>query len=1215
MTKSLQINLLGPFEIKLNGNSLTNHDWRSQQTQTIAKILIANAGKVVTSDILRDSLWPNDTEKITRGRLHVRISQLRNGLGDKKDLVRTVHGGYIFELDDSCWLDIAEFQSLLTKGEVLQEKGQQLGAIQNYEEARQLYRGDFLAEDLFSNWTFTQREFFRERFLSLLIELSECYAQQGRYRLAITRARQALNLDHLRETIYARLMLYYYYAGDRAQALRIFEHCRVVLKDELNVSPMESTLQLAAQIKKGTLWEKTDLPHYPPPIYEGRLFEVPYALSEIPFAGRDREYAWLVSQWNDPKKRVIFIEGDAGIGKSRLLEAFTGYLKSKGTEVLDAHLSFSEYTPFMTLIGALEPLLTGSVLNKLSPAALSALSSRIPKIQNRVTKLLPEQPTLPPRVDFQRFLQAASDLAAVAAADRPTLFVIDDAHRLNLESVDLLKYLSQSILILLSCRSEDTPPDHPIRTSFGESELRLTPLHDTAIHSIIQQLSGGDNKVIASQISTQSGGNPLFAVALLEHMFETGQLYVDSNGEWSLTTQSPSTLPRTLQNAIETRLGHLNRVQRRVLDFAAVIGGEFDFNLLKTAAQEPEDALLATLDELIDASLVAEPRQGGKPEFIITHDRYTEVAYETIPPVRRRGMHLQVARAVEQIYAGNLEGYFAALADHYDKAEELEKALHYSALAGEQAAAQFALTEALHYLSRSLELMPAEDVTSQVRLLFLREKVYDIQGKRQPQNKDLSALEALCAQLPMQQQAEIYLRRAAYEWIMGNYQNEMDAVNCAILKAKSCKAKDLEARAYYLIGISDDDMNKRIQYLNLAQKLSHEINYLALEADALRWLGNTAYWQNQYARSMEYLSQALSMHREAGDLRGELSALNNLGHLHKILGNLRQAANFYEQAHGICRKINDKLAEGVILTNRGGLALALGNFDTAQNTLQLAARIRSEIGNEEGLAMAENILGNLFRQTGAYNQSFEHYQKALEINTRIEHEKQTCETLNGLSALYRELGDFGRSQALLEQSFARNTDKIAPRHIQACLEGSLLSLYNRKPHKALSLGEVALTLSSEVPALKAAALKNIGHAMFVLGRMADAQEHFIASVSLYEQLGQSHLVPESFAGLAEIALSNQNYDKAITSVERILDIMGSQPLQGPDRLMWIYLTCYQVLSKVQDTRAAEIIEKAHQILDYRADPIPNESLRTSFLDQIQENKQISEIWKKQIKNH
>ena len=155
--------------------------------------------------------------------------------------------------------------------------------------------------------------------------------------------------------------------------------------------------------------------------------------------------------------------------------------------------------------------------------------------------------------------------------------------------------------------------------SKGQNLLKLSPLLGNAIQSIIQKLSGEANNGIASQIYTQSGGNPLFAVSLLSHLFESGQLYVDSNGEWSLTIQEPTVLPGTLRDTIETRLKHLDRVQRRVLDFAAVMGGEFSFNLLKTAVQGSEETLLETLDKLIDASLVEEPRRLGEPEFIITH--------------------------------------------------------------------------------------------------------------------------------------------------------------------------------------------------------------------------------------------------------------------------------------------------------------------------------------------------------------------------------------------------------------------------------------------------------------------------------------------------------------------------------------------------------------------------------------------------------------------
>ena len=1213
MTKTLRIHLLGLFEISLNGVSLTNHDWRSQQTQSIGKILLSRHGKVVTSDQLIESLWPNDPVDTARRRLHVRINQLRKGLGDKSALVRTVHNGYIFEPDESCWIDVEEFQILISEGARFQEIGQGRPAIQAYEKAHQAYRGDFLAEDLYADWTFTHREFFRERFLSLLIELSECYAQQGRYRLAIARARQALIQDPLRETIYVRLMLYHYYSGEQSQALRVYEQCKEVLSNELNVAPMEATNRIRDQINIGSLWKSEEIPHYPPPIYDGKLFEVPYALNEIPFTGREREYAWLVSQWKKTEKHVILLEGEAGIGKSRLLEAFTGYIKSQDAVVLQICLSISENAPMTALTAIFRSLLTESTLSKLSPASLAALAVLYPELNKRY-KSLPPLPPLAPEAERFRLQQAISSLAKLPEVSS-TVVIVDDAHRLGTDALDLLKLLSQYLKLLLSFRGEDTPADHPIRTAFKETGLKLKPLDATAIQTIIHQLSGDHQPAIATQISAQSGGNPLFAVTLLQHMFETGQLFVNSDGRWETTGQLSSSLPETLRETIETRLQHLNRTQRTVLDYAAVMGGEFNFKLLKTAIQQPEEKLLTNLDALIDAALIIEPRSLTKPEFMISHDRYTEVAYETIPPVRRRGMHRDIARAIEQVHDGQLNHHFAGLADHYDNAEMTKEAAHYAALAGEQAARKYAVSEALHYLGRALVLLSPDEIAKGVQLRLTREKVFSLQGMRQAQNEELIALEALSPQLPTEKQAEICLRRAAYEWIMGNYQHEKDAIACAIQKAQSCRAKDLEARAYYLVGKSDDDINKRVQHLKRAQKLAHEAKNLALEGDILRWLGNTAYWQNHYAESMDYLTQALSIHRDVGDLRGELSALNNLGHVHKTLGDLQKAAQYYQQAHEICQKIQDKLAEGVILTNLGGLALDLGNFETAQSSLEQAAEIRAEIGNEEGLAMAESLKGNLYRQLGIYDRAMAHHQKAFAINTRIDHEKQTCESLNGLSALYRELGDFERAQASLDQSFSINTDKKAPRHIQACIEGALLKLLRSDPAEALSLGEEALALSSKLPALEAAAHKNIGLALLALARMADAREHFESSAFLYKQLGQAHLATEPLAGLAAIALARQNLVKALAYTEEIFQIISEKALNGPDRPFWVYLTAYRVLSRTKDQRAFKIIETAYTCIHQRAETIPDATLRETYLGTIPENQEISQIWMKLRQRH
>ncbi len=1198
----LRIHLLGPFNIELDGQSLTSHDWRSQQTQTIVKILITRRGQVVTTDQLIDILWPNDPIESARRRLHVRISQLRKGLKEKGTLVRTVHGGYLFETDESCWLDVDAFRSSLAQGRHYFDAGKQRLAIQAFEQARSLYRGDFLSEDLYADWTFASREHYRETYLTLLLELSECYAKQGRYRLAISTAQQAQNLDHLRETIYVRLILYHYYAGDRAQALTIYDSYRALLENEVGVSPLESTDQLVDQIRMGTLWKHAKAPRYPPPIYEGRLFEVPYALEEIPFVDRDREYAWLVSQWHDPARRVITIAGEAGIGKSRLLATFTGYITGQGAQVLPVRLAPGEQTPTATLTNGLKVLLTDAAIAQLNPTTLAVLASQFPELHRRVTPMAP-LPSLPLAADRQRFHLAVSDLLA-QYVDVPTLIIVDDAHRLNDTAVDLLNQLWKNCKILLSYREEETPADHPVRTRFGPPGLTLQPLKDSGIQSMIYQLSGGDHPVICQQISAVSQGNPLFVVSLLQHMFETGLVYVDSSGNWQMTEQEIPLMPEKLQDAIKARLGKLDRSQRRILEYAAVMGGKFGFDLLNVVLKQPEDVLLAMVDGLIDSALLIESHSPDQADFHISHDRYTEVTYEHILPVRRKQMHLQVAQAIESVHSGQLQDVYAELSDHYDRAEKAQQTVYYATLAGEQAAARFASQEALHFFERALAYLPDDAIQQRTRILLAREQIHDLSGLRACQSEDLATLESFIPQLPCEQQAEVHLRRAGYAWIMGDNTAAEHAAAKAIQTAQAGNALHVEARARFLTGKIVSTTSECNHDLNSARKLAQQSEQRALEGDIVRWLGNLNFWNNNYTQSQAYLEEALAIHREVGDTRGELSALNNLAYVFTALGQFQRSIELYEQSGEICEKIGDRLAEGVILTNLSGLLDQLGQYSQAEEDLTNALAIRSEIGNDEGVAVVHNNLGDVYRKQGRYQIALEHYQNAIHINTCIGHQGQKGEALTGLSVLYRELGVYSSARDCLTEAYTALTDQESPRHIRAKVEESLLNHLQGDHELALIVGEQALAISDHLPTIQANAYKNIGHALAGLQRWEPARQAYQQALNIYERLGQSHLITEPLAGLVQIALIEEHLGQALSFAEEILPAILENSLQGPDRTLWVYLMVYQVLQQNGDSRAGIVLEKGCRLLDQQTAAIQDQALRASFLENIPENRQF-----------
>lgn len=1213
MTKSLRIHLFGYFEMIIDGRVLSAQDWQSQQTQTIGKILIANRGKVVTSEQLIEILWPDDPFETARRRLHVRISQLRSLLQDKKSLVQTVHGGYISQPDETCWLDVDQFQFYLEEGATLQEQSRQIEAVKVFEQARELYRGDLLAEDLYAEWTFHQRESLRETFINLLLELSESYAQQGRYRLAIARTRQALAKDPLRETIYVRLMLYHYYAGERDQSLRIYEQCKEMLHTELGVAPLKSTMDLFTKIKEGNLWKAEEKLRYPPPIYDGRLFEVPYALTEIPLVGRDREYAWLVSQWQDPIKKIITLEGEAGIGKSRLVNRFADYVHKQSVRLLKVQLLPSGHQPTAAIVSALQELLTESVIRRLNPESLAVLAVLIPEIHDRVGGISELKPLLPSG-EQQRLKQAITDLSA-ACSGIPTLIIVDDAQRLNSAAVTLLSQLSEAFRILLSYRSEDTPLDHPIRTAFGPVGLVLKPLTLANIHSLITHLSGYPNPMLAEQIQSQCEGVPLFVVALLQHMFETGYLYVNSRGEWKITSTDAPTLPVTLRPTIESRLNHLNPTQRRIFDFAAVIDGEFNFDLLKAVTQQSEEKLLIMVDTFLEVGLLVEPRSLDQPDFKISHDYYTEIAYETIPAARRRAMHFQVARVIENLYEGQSESHAAFLADHYHRAGKSKQTIQYAMLASQQALDRFSSIEALHYIEIALPLISPDDIEQIAQLRLKREAIFDLHGMRKEQNVDLLALEALYPNLPAATQAEIRLRRAGYEWILGNNDATYRNVEAAIGIASSAGAKEVEAKALLLAGRAALDQSQSIRYLQRALQVAQDMTFPALEGDIIRCLGNATYWQNKYHQSVKLFREALNIHRKVGDLRGELSALNNLGKVTELIGDLSEAVDYYTQAAEISQRIKDRLAEGVIRTNLAQVTTNLGNFPEAQTLLEEAIFIRKEIGNDEGVAVALNNLGNLHRMTGQYAKALSDYNQSYAINIRINHQEQTFSSLVGLSAIRRDLGDYDQALNILEKAaeILPKTDSYL--YIDYLIHTSLLKTFTGDPEAAAEMGDKALALSKDLPWFHAPAAKNIGHAYLIQGQLEKARQYFHKSVNSYKTYHQAHLAPEPLAGLARIALLEGKPEQAFAIIQEFLPRVLETSLQGLDRLIWTYLVSHQVLAANNDLQAPDIIQKAHQILFQRAETISDEKSRQSFLMGIRDHREVLQIRQSLTKGH
>jgi DNA-binding SARP family transcriptional activator len=1217
---ALCIHLLGPFEVLRDGQLIASREWRSQQTRAILKVLVTRHGHVVTADQLLDLLWPDEEPEAARRRLHVRVSQLRRALGpdDAAAYVLTVEGGYTVNPEADCWIDTWEFESQTGRARRCQEAGDLDQAIAAYEMAHSLYRGDFLEEDLYADWTFAERERLRERFLTMLTELAECYAQQGRYRRAVARCHDVLAADPWREAVYVRLMLYHYYAGEQVQALRAYERCRQVLADELDVEPLPATVTLAEQIRAGALWAVQDAPRYPPPAYEGRLFEVPYSLGHTPFVGREREYAWLVQRWRDPETRVLLIEGEAGVGKSRLVDEFLGYAAAQEAQVLRSRMATGERPPYAPVVDALRPLVQRSDAAAVAPATLAALAFLFPELKSQMPDL-PPLPALPAERE-QRRLFAAVETLAQARVPEGALLVVDDAHRAGSASCQLLAHLARTLTVVLIYRSEETPPEHPLRATFQPlrregrvAALTLERLPRAAVQALIRRLARDELPDLAQQVAARTDGNPLFVVALLQHMFEEGGLYVDAGGNWAVAREGAASLPPTVRETIEARLRRLSREQRQVFDLAAVLGGEFDFALLQHASQEAEGRLLATLDLLLESGLLIEPRTAGRREFALAHDCYAEVAYETLPGVRRRQLHRRAGEAIESVYQPDLAPHYADLAYHYRRAEELVRERRYARLAGEQAAARFANAEAEAYLRRALDLTPEEEATRAERyaLLLALERVYDVQGAREAQVQTLAELEALAEALDHDRlRTEAALRRASYLCAISDFAAMSWVAQTATRLAGRCQAVELEAAGRYQWGracFGLADWQAAEQQLEAALALARTAGLRWMEGDILRLLGNTCFGQHRIAECQAYFEEALSIHRQVGDRRGELGALNNLA-----LITSRQefpharSQTYLEQALLICREIGDRFAEGVVVFNLAANFHRQGDYGQARAYYERSLAVRQEIGAREGEGETLTYLGDLYCDQGDLARARTHFEQGRRLFREMGDRRREGRAIRGLADVQLSLGDYEGARLLFQKALAQLRGTGDEGETTALVGLSRLFRLVGDPENACDYGRRALSLTVEVvdPHREAVAMTTWAHALVDSGKLAEAADVYRQALAKRRQMGEQNLGMEPLAGLAHLALIQEDLVRAQAYVAEIVTHLEKGTLDGARDPFPIYLTCYRVLQAHQARGAQELLARAYRQLQERAAAIEDEALRRSYLENVAGHQQV-----------
>ena len=426
----------------------------------------------------------------------------------------------------------------------------------------------------------------------------------------------------------------------------------------------------------------------------------------------------------DGGRDVVVVSGEAGVGKSMLIAEAARVAFDAGACVLFGHCEedlASPYQLFAEALGDVVDHAPDDLLTSLVGGNGAVLAGLLPSLVRR----LPGVGSTATDADTGRYqlFAAVAEFLAHLSMQQPVVVVLEDLQWADRASLQLLRHVvgslrPMSLVVVGSCRDGELSRSHPMVDTLAElyraggvTRVELVGLDESGVAAFIEAVGGRAldqaGMVFAAEVHRETGGNPFFVGEVLRHLAETGALACDSHGRWSSTVAfDQMSLPPSVHAVIGGRVGRLGREAERVLSVAAVIGRDFDLDLLTAACGLGDEDVLAVLDAAAASALVRE-LSDTPGHYSFVHALIQQTVYEQLGRTRQARAHRQIAETLDAICGDHPESRVGELARHWAAAahrDAVAKALHYTRQAADRALAAFAPGDALGYYNQALDL-------------------------------------------------------------------------------------------------------------------------------------------------------------------------------------------------------------------------------------------------------------------------------------------------------------------------------------------------------------------------------------------------------------------------------------------------------------------------------------------------------------------------------
>jgi len=709
-----------------------------------------------------------------------------------------------------------------------------------------------------------------------------------------------------------------------------------------------------------------------------------------PYIGRERELQLLQQCFEKAKGsqgQMVFVVGDAGIGKSRLLHEFRQRLGDEATWTEGRCLSFGQSMAFHPIIDMLkrnfrieEGDAEVTVARKVERSVV-LLGEDLRPILPYLYYLLSLDPgdatvaSMDPQQRRGEIFDALRRLLVRASEIRPQVIVHEDVHWIDKASEESLLFTADSIptnriLHILTYRPGYKHPfdDHSYQTRIALSTL---PSQDSVrmANAVL-----GTNELpndLRSLIVGKAEGNPFFVEEVVRSLQEVGAIRRVGDGYVLTTKLEDIAIPDTIQDVIMARIDRLPDAPKKTLQLASVIGREFTRRLLDRM-DEIRERTEEFLRDLKAIELIYEKTLFPELAYMFKHALTHEVAYNSLLLQRRKELHGVIARAIEQLYADRLGEHYEVLAYHFTKAEDSDKALEYLVKAAQKAANAFANREAVALYEQALDVCRRQGTAADLWQVMSFHQA--IAGLYVTLSEFQRARAAGQEGLAIARRLEDRLSEAAAFATMGlasafghDFDRAIDDCRNAIRIATEIDAKGVIASAYVataLVHAVTAHLEESAAESEKAVSISEAANDVPSLVMATSFSGHLLNWQGNYHEAWRRQEIAVSRAREHRAMFPLFWSLWQYGLSLAGGGRYDDSIAILEEGLAVCEKSGEEIMRHRILNTLGWLYLECGDLDGAVEFNRRGAEAARKRGDDETIANPELNLGDAYLAKG-----------------------------------------------------------------------------------------------------------------------------------------------------------------------------------------------------------------------------------------------------------